>query len=139
MFPCDPAPWTLTWDLLSWDGESWSEVRHAEVTAGVVSEGRDWNEVPAAKVGGAIALGLESVPGFPGCLPLSGQVGELLPGLGLGACEAVDSSSWPVPKSPSAASSSDAVAAEACVAGSSAVHPFPSQVGPFEMWEGAVP
>lgn len=61
--------------------------------AGVVSAGKDWNEGLVAKVGAATALGLESILGFPGCLPLSGQVGELLPGLGLGACEAADSSS----------------------------------------------
>lgn len=61
--------------------------------AGVVPEGRDWNEGPAAKVGGVIALGLASELGFPKCSPLSGQVSERLLGLGLGACETVDSSS----------------------------------------------
>lgn len=93
MFPCVPAPWSLTWDLQGWGGESWSGGRRAEVRAGAVSVGRDWNAGAAAKADGAIALGLGSVLGFPGRLPLSGQVSDLLPGLGLGACGVVDSSS----------------------------------------------
>lgn len=93
MFPCVPAPWSLTSGLQGRGGESWSGGRRAEARAGAVSWGRDWNAGSAAKADGAIALGLVSVLGFPGCLPLSGQVSELLPGLGLGACEVVDSSS----------------------------------------------
>jgi len=58
-----------------------------EVMAEVVSVGRNWNEGPAAKVGGVIAQGLESVLDFPGGLKLSGPASELLPGLGLEACE----------------------------------------------------
>lgn len=57
------------------------------------SVGRGWNAVAAAKADEAIALGLGSVLGFPGCFPLSGQVNELLPALGLGACGVADSSS----------------------------------------------
>ena len=91
MFPCVPAPWSLTTGLQGWGGESWSGGRHAAVRAEAVSVGKDWNAGAAAKVDGAIALELGSVLGFPGCLPLSGQVNELLPGLGLGACGAVDS------------------------------------------------
>lgn len=91
MFPCGPALWSLTWGLRGSGGESWSGGRRAEVRAGAVSAGRDWNAGVAAKADGAIALGPGNVLGFPGCLPLSGQVSELLPGLGLGACEVVDS------------------------------------------------
>lgn len=91
MFPCDPAPWSLTWGLRGSGGENWSGGRRAEARAEAVSAGRGWNAGAAAKADGAIALGLGSVLGFPGCLPLSGQVSELLPGLGLGAYGVVDS------------------------------------------------
>lgn len=93
MFPCVPAPWSLTWGLQGWGEESWSGGRYAGVRAGAVSVGRDWNAGAAVKADGVTALGLGSVLGFPGCLPSSGQVSELLLGLGLVACGVVDSSS----------------------------------------------
>lgn len=95
----------------------------------------------AVKVDGAIALELGSVLGFPGCLPLSGQINEPLPGLGLGACGVAGSSSLPALESPSAALTSVvAVAAEACAAGGgSEAHLNPCLVGPFGTWEEAVP
>lgn len=92
VFPCVPAPWSLTLGLRGWDGESWSGGRRAGVRAGAVCVGRDWNAGAAAKADGAIALGLGSVLGFRGCLSLSGPASELLPGLGFGACGVVDSS-----------------------------------------------
>lgn len=140
VYPCVPGPWTPTSGLQGWGGESWSVGRRAEVRA--VSAGRDWNAGAAAKADGVIALGLGNELGFPGCLPLSVQVSELLPGPGLGACEIVDSSSLPVLESPSAAlaSAAAAVAAEAGAAGGcSAGPPCPCQADPFETWEGAVP
>lgn len=91
--PCVPAPWSLTWDLRGRGGVSWSGGRRAEVRAEAVSAGRGWNAGAAVKAVGAIALGPGSVLGFPGRLPSPGRVSELLPGLGLGACGVVGSSS----------------------------------------------
>lgn len=93
MFPCAPAPWGQTWGLRGRGEESWSGGRRAGARAGAVSAGRGWNEAAAAKADGATALEPGSVLGFPGCLPSSGRVGEPLPGLGLVAYGAGDSSS----------------------------------------------
>lgn len=93
VFPCVPGPWGLTSVLQGWGGESWSGGRRAGVRAAAVSAGRDWNVGAAARADGAIALGLGSVLDFQGYLPSFGQVSELLPALGLGACGIVDSSS----------------------------------------------
>lgn len=82
MFLSVPAPWGLQ----GLGEENWSGGHHAGVKAGVVFVGRDWNEGVAAKMDGAIALGLGSVLGSPEYLQLSAQVSELLLELALGAC-----------------------------------------------------
>lgn len=91
-FPCALAPWSQTWDP-DWDEESWSVERHVEVMDVVVFVGRNRNEKPAVTAAVGTGLGRGSALDFPGRWPWFGPAGEPLPGLGLVAYEAADSSS----------------------------------------------